>query len=161
MGKREKMRNTATVVLMLSVGVLGLLLYSQTVALREQRRQVQEPGAKTASLAVQENCAKRAREEFSEHGWGGDGTSLESHYNQKLNRCFMRVKYVDRTTSAPDWWVSIWVYDAFEGRGYGSYSERVGAARSVSACWVELPSGETAGCRSRTEFHELVKQYME
>lgn len=69
------MRNAAIVLLIVSVGILGLLLYSQNVALREQRRQVQElkgkleSMSKTTSLDLQEKCAKRAREEFLNLGW--------------------------------------------------------------------------------------------
>ncbi len=58
------MRNVAIVLLTVSVGVLSLLLYSQTIALREQRLHLQELNAKlesiskTASLDLQEKCAR-------------------------------------------------------------------------------------------------------
>jgi uncharacterized membrane protein (Fun14 family) len=70
------MRNIATILLVIAVAVLGLYAYSQHGALRQQQRQLQELTAKldaapkTASLELQEKCAKQAREEFLGLGWG-------------------------------------------------------------------------------------------
>lgn len=84
---------------MISVGVLGLLLYSQTSALQEERRRVREltvqleSTRKAASLDLQEKCAHQAQQEFKMEGLdlsGKNGMSdYSSHYNEKLNKCFV------------------------------------------------------------------------
>jgi hypothetical protein len=153
------MRNAAIILLILFVAVLGLLLYSQTAALREQRRQVQELSAKvesmskTASLDLQERCAKQAREEFLKLGWARqEAASFMNHYNQKLNKCFMEVEKTDEKGE----WKS--VFDAFEGKVYGLFGQ---GAHGGTMCNVTLPSGERRICHSSDEFDALVKQYME
>ena len=98
------MRSTTTIVLLVvSVGILILLLYSQTAALREQRRQVQELNAKleskTASLDLEEKCAKQAHEAFNINGFEKDETAvLLSHYNEKLSKCFVQIESHDAKT---------------------------------------------------------------
>jgi len=117
------MRNTKIILLIVSVGVLGLLLYLQTAALRKQRRYVQELNAKlesmskTASLNLQEKCAKQAHEQFVNLGWGKHESAVfGNHYNQKLNKCFLQIENTDGEMT----WKT--VSDAFEGKVYAQYA---------------------------------------
>lgn len=65
----KSMRNSATVLLVVAVGILGLFAHSQTVALRQQRQQVREltekldSAQKTSSLELQGKTAEQARDE--------------------------------------------------------------------------------------------------
>lgn len=166
----EPMKNTAIVLLVIAVGLLGLLAYLQTAALRRQRRQVQDLTAKlessgqtTASFELQQKCAKQAREFLSQFDNRAVVESL-NHYNVGLNKCFVET----RSMSFSNWGhtESKVLTDAFEGRDYGSYifvSERNKADFVVPPveCKVTLPSGQETICRSSAEFDALVKQYME
>lgn len=162
-------RNLVAVWLVISVGVLGLLAYSQTSALREQRRQVQEltgkltSTSKAATLDLQEKCAKQASEEFKSYWEDREGADFTDHYNAKLNKCFMRIQWFDTIAGVT---IERALFDAFEGKEYGSYSWKpVKNKRPWEvppfACTVTLPSGEERICHSSDEFEALLKQYME
>ncbi|MBI3646280.1 MAG: hypothetical protein HY233_09990 [Acidobacteriales bacterium] len=165
------MKNTTIVLLIVFVGVLSLLLYSQTAALREQRRQVQEMNAKlesiskTTSLDLQGKCAKQAQEAFKLRY--PERASFENHYNTKLDKCFMQVAYVDK------YGVSVDIIDAFEGKNYAVYTAvfEKGKGSQLALCNVKLPSDahgeftkllpsfETKECVSRSQFDALVNKY--
>jgi hypothetical protein len=159
------MRKTAIVMLIVSLGVLGLLLYSQTAALREQRRKVQELNTKleamsnTTSLDLQEKCAKQARERFTFEGFEKRAmANFLSHYNTKLNKCFVQMASTD--AKKPPISTYMMVSDAFEGKVYAEYMKNWNEV-SPFVCKVTLLSGEERFCHSDDEFHALVKQYME
>jgi hypothetical protein len=89
------MKSAALVLLIVAVGALGLLLYSQTVVVREQQQQIQElkarleSASKTANLDLQEKCAKQAQEAFKSDGFEKEeGALFSNHYNERLNKCF-------------------------------------------------------------------------
>jgi hypothetical protein len=163
------MRNLVTVLLVVAVGILGIFAYSQAVALRQERRQVQELSTKldstqkTASLELQEKCAKQSQEFLSQFE-NSDLHEAVNHYNVRLNKCFIetrRVKFMLGNHT-----VSEVLSDAFEGKDYGSYifvSKPDVADYLVTPveCNVTLPSGEVKNCNSSDEFDVLVKQYME
>jgi hypothetical protein len=162
------MRNPATILLVVVVGILGLFAYSETVALRQQRLQIHElaaklDSAKTASLELQGKCARQAQEFLSQFE-NSDLHEAVNHYNARLNKCFVetrRVKFDFGTHTTSEV-----VSDAFEGKDYGSFIF-VGKPNvadylvSPLECEVTLPSGEKKNCSSSDEFDELVKQYME
>jgi hypothetical protein len=166
------MRNVAVVLLVVAVVVLGLYAYSRNAALQEQRRQVRELTAKldsvpkTASLELQEKCAKQAREEFKTYWEGREGADFSNHYNTKLNKCFIRIQYIDSKTARGDIWTYRTLFDAFEGKEYAEYtwkSDKVKKYWEVPpiVCKVTLPSGEEQICHSSEEFDAFVKQYIE
>jgi hypothetical protein len=163
------MKNPVTVLLVIVVGILGLFAYSQAVALRQQRRQVQELTAKlnsapkTASLDLQEKCATQAREFLSQFR-NDDVVETLNHFNVGLNKCFVETRtesfeYGNHNESKI-------LTDAVEGKNYGVYIF-VGAPKRPdwqvppSECTVTLPSGQETDCHSSDEFDALVKQYME
>jgi hypothetical protein len=164
------MKNLVTVLLVVAIGILGLFAYSQAVALRQERRQVQElstkldePAPKSASLELQEKCAKQSQEFLSQFE-NSDLHEAVNHYNVRLNKCFIetrRVKFMLGNHT-----ISEVLSDAFEGKDYGSYifvSKPDVADYLVSPveCNVTLPTGEVKNCKSSDEFDALVKQYME
>jgi len=165
------MRSATILLLIGCVGVLSVLLYSQTIALREQRRQVQELNA--TKLDLQEKCAKQAHEAFKLRGFerkttvwpaasvqGGD---FSNHYNQRLNKCFVLIRdsYMDADARLN---IST-LYDAFEGKRYAHFSSvketQKGKKDPEVTCTVTLLSGEKKPCHSHDEFEAVVKQYME
>lgn len=163
------MKNSAIVLLVVCVGVLGVLLYRQTAALREQRRQVQELNAKLASVSqatdfdLQAKCAKQASDVWKAGGWDRKKLATYSnHYNDKLQKCFMRIDTSTEESGADVTFET--VMDAFESKGYAEFIWRVdhnsGDSKSMR-CSAILPTGEAITCTSPEEFDALVKQYME
>lgn len=151
-----------TVLLIIAVGILGVLAYTQSVALRQQRRQVQEP-TKTASLELQEKCAKQAREYLSQFE-NKNLVDTQNHYNVGLNKCFVETQ--SESFELGNRVESKVLTDAFEGKDYGTFIFISKPNQSdylvpPVECEVMLPSkGETV-CKSSDEFDALVNQYME
>jgi hypothetical protein len=158
------MKNIATVLLIIAVGVLGLLSYLQRIDLEQQRRQVQELTAKLdsapkiASLDIQEQCLKQA-EQFP--------PPRRNHYNTKLGKCFV-LQYNFSAFAPPGYKaISKGLHDAFEeDKSYAEFywmSEKSKNHSDVppETCRVTLPSGGETICHSLDEFDALVKQYME
>jgi hypothetical protein len=162
-------KNSAIVLLILSVAALGVLLYLQTAALREQRRHVQELNAKLDSLStaagfdLQAKCAKQALDVWKAGGWDRKKTATYSnHYNEKLKKCFMRIDTATEESGADVTFET--VMDAFESKGYAEFIWKVdhksGDSKSMR-CSAILPSGEAITCTSPEEFDAIIKQYME
>jgi len=160
---------SALILLIAAVGTLGMVLYLQNAALREQRRQVQELKAKldsqskAADFDVQEKCAKQALEVWKAGGWDRKKLATYSnHYNEKLQKCFIRIDTATEESGADVTFET--VMDAFESKGYAEFIWKVdhksGDSKSMR-CSAILPSGEAITCTSPDEFDALVKQYME
>jgi hypothetical protein len=164
------MRMILSLLLVVCVG-LGLSAYWQAGALRQQRKQVQQLSAKleseskTALLDLQEKCAKQAREEFKNYWQDSEGADFTNHYNAKLNRCFIRVQYIDTRTVRGTIFNYSEVFDAFERKVYAQWDWHTEKDKKYwqvppTECKVTLPSGEQI-CRSSDEYDSLVKQLME
>jgi len=120
------------------------------------------------TLALQEKCAEGAKKFFLERinsyggSWGGFSDEkghgynhFTSHYNKKLDKCFIRLEYSyfpkDKNEKV---FRSIEIWNAFEGT-------RIGGLLTP----VELPyydctvAGKT--CNSPSEFENLIRPYME
>ena len=163
------MKNSAIVLLIVAVVGLGVVLYLQTAALREQRRQVQELNAKlnsqsqAADFDLQTKCARQALDVWKAGGWDRKKTATYSnHYNEKLKKCFMRIDTNTEESGADVTFET--VMDAFESKGYAEFIWKVdhksGDSKSMR-CSAIIPSGEAITCTSPQEFDELIKQYME
>ncbi len=121
---------------------------------------------KTATLDLQEKCAKQALKEFKNYWEDRPMADFRNHYNVKLNKCFMQVQSLDLHTAPGRRYFYKILYDAFEGKDYAEYahmSEKNKADWEVPPfmCKVTLLSGEERICHSPEEFDALVKQYME
>jgi hypothetical protein len=118
-----------------------------------------------STLALQEKCAEGAKKYFFEHinlyggKWGnfkdekGNGyNEFTSHYNKKLDRCFIRIEYryfpKDKNEKVVN---SIEIGDGFGGKCYGSF---------VMAGSLLCEVGNKK-CNSLEEFEALIKPYME
>jgi|LQYC01.1.fsa_nt_gi hypothetical protein len=118
-----------------------------------------------STLAQQKQCAEGAKKFFFEHiqdyggSWGffidkeGYGrNNFTTHYNKKLDKCFIRIEYHyvpnDKNVKVID---SIDIWDVFEGKYYGGFIKS------------PIPSGEVENktCRTLMEFENLIKPYME
>ncbi len=116
-----------------------------------------------STLALQEKCAEGAKRIVSESGGCEPVDSTKdytmycqyiSHYNKKLDKCFIRI---DMTTiwKAPMEWrgkkdEAVQIIDVFERKMIGHYDSAVG-----------INEVGDRKCNSRTEFEKLIKPYME
>jgi hypothetical protein len=160
---------------LICIVVLGVIVHLHSVALREQRRELQELSARvesnstpTVSLDLQEKCAKQAHEEFKHEGLEGKPLAeFSDHYNPKLGKCFVEVDYTDAKSN--QMFVSRTVMDAFEGRVYASYIWNNSSKKKYwevppIKCSVTMLSAEERTCSSDSGpdgFDALIKQYME
>ena len=162
-----------SLLLLAVVVVLGVYAYRQTGIITAQQGQLAtltsrastaDDRARPASLDLQAKCAEQARKAFVQSGFKAtDGAGYENHYNTKLNKCFVDVQ--NTSTQAATVWTYRNVYDAFEGKPYGTYAWRtVGDKKywevAPVICEVTSPTGEKQLCHSDKEFAKLIKVYM-
>lgn len=165
---------------MIAVAGLGVFAYFQSVSLKDNQRQVQEltakleasskaatANAKAADIALQDRCAKRAREEFKDLGWETEPlASFTNHYNQALNKCFLLIQSQKIDTKNGVINENRNLSDAFERKTFGEYMRSTADGKKYweaipFICDVTLPSGEVMTCSSPQQFEELIKRYME
>ena len=123
--------------------------------------------SKAASLDVQAKCAQQARVVFSESGLSPKKDALAGytdHYNQGLNRCFVRLNSIEVKGKAATTYIL--VQDAFEGKLYAEYygSNTPGIpadAVTPNVCTITQQGGEEKECHSNKEFEESIRVYME
>lgn len=116
---------------------------------------------KQQAFELQENCAKYSQQFFEYFITDPSEKELYeniSHYNSKLNKCFVLLK-------RPIWRVedifSKNLYDAIERKPYASFAWKVD---SVKKYWEVKPLiCEMLGksCSNESEFDEFVKKYLE
>jgi hypothetical protein len=141
-----------TAALIIGVAVLAWQLNSKKLTIANLQKRLDAVNAKlesrsgAASIELQEKCAKQAREQFRQSGWEKERlASFESHYNEKLAKCFMLTR---NTEFAPVTFSTFMILaDAFEGKVLGNYSWRSDRANKEYSeippieCNVTLPSG--------------------
>jgi hypothetical protein len=88
----------AIALLVVALAVLVWLFNGEKEKNRDQQAQIQKLTASLADkskreeLELQEKCGLQAERLFREFGYKLDALAqLQSHYNSKLNRCFMTV----------------------------------------------------------------------
>lgn len=130
------------------------------------------------TLTLQEKCANGARESF-ERKYCGDQSqiypsgcfvvdlfgayywSYESHYNKKLDKCFLLAHGHTGYKGLPKF-NDYSLIDVFEGKVYATYFARTGYEKNlflypdVAECSV----GDKQ-CKSLVEFENLIRPYME
>ena len=120
-------------------------------------------GASTQSLEQQAICAKQAKVFFEEMKANQQITdqyhqSYESHYNTKLNKCFIHVHIAilkgEHITKRD------LLFDAFEKRGYAEY---FWASPRKNSCDLSPTSQDKdlRTCASKGEYDAFVAKYME
>jgi hypothetical protein len=115
-----------------------------------------------STLALQEKCTEGAKTFVQRLD---SFTSYESHYNKKLDKCFIRVGFYfgqikedvklgnGKTTSLkhPHWMVAL--YNVFDGKMIGNCAY-IGMEKQE--CWVD-----NSKCKTNDEFENLIHPYME
>jgi len=132
-----------------------------------------------STLALQEKCAEGAKKFFFERlnlyggKWGSWGdekgvqrNSYASHYNKKVEKCFIRIDYFHWTKGdkGQNTGHTIEVYNVFEGVLVGTSSSIRDEQLRSSSYWGIVyretsPFGET--CQSELIFESRIKPYME
>jgi hypothetical protein len=127
-----------------------------------------------STLALQEKCAEGAKKFFLDRvnlyggSWGNfsdekasGSNSFASHYNKKLDKCFIRIQcfYIqkDRKDDNPIYY-TIELFDVFGGKQYGCFwrEQYKNYNWPVTRCEV----GDKK-CTTEKEFENLVRPYME
>lgn len=164
----------AIVIALLCVAVgLGIILFRQNATVSSQETQLAAIGAelsalkqqtKSVSFDLQVKCSEQARKAFIQGGFNAnDLASYQNHYNPQLKKCFIEMQ--NTTSQGKTVWTHRNVFDAVEGKEYGTYSWRADAVKKYwevppIICVVETPQGETQQCHSDDEFSKLVHIYM-
>ena len=155
------------------LGLLCLLLIATTASAQSLEQQAM--CAKQAKAYFQEDNPdnQKANQKALDYGYKSLGSDYVSHYNAKLNRCFV---LVDGSSQAPDgrFGTNSQLADAFERRIYATYgwtSEKGKRYWEVPPTICELmPKGkpalnedhrETTNCSSKDEYDAFVAKYME
>jgi hypothetical protein len=115
-----------------------------------------------ATLAQQKMCDDQAKKKFHvDFPHPNQMTNYTSHYDAKMNVCYVMVHHVDTATAGPS--VSDTVYDAFEGRLYASYiwvnpNGKKYWEVAPSECWVKPIGVQKQTCKDSEEFDEMVEK---
>ena len=147
---------------------LGSLLYIQAGLVHDQQQEIVELSSKiksteqAANLEYQTKCYEQAHKEFALYGWDKKPlTSYSNHYNEKLNKCFMKIE----DDSIPGFKTEI-LSDAFEGATYATYMWQAKKGKKYwevppFMCDVKDLAGNKKVCNSSDEFDSLLKVYMD
>ena len=163
----------ALALLLTVVLALGILAYNQHATIATQQGQLAafasrssflDDGARGPSLDLQAKCAEKAKQSFDQSGFKlEDGAVFENHYSTKFKRCFVYVQNI--ANKAKTIWTYRNVYDAFEGKAYGTYAWHTVDDKKYwevppVMCEVISPVGDKQLCLSGEDFTHLIKVYM-
>lgn len=152
----------AVAALLLIVAALAWLLNAEMTRNREQRDQIRKLTASLADKSKPERlepmgkCAAQAEKMSQKLGLDG---SYVSHYNAKLDKCFMTAR--SRTSSSKPK-ITEALYDADQGREYAVIQEsrREGKGRIFEDCVIKT-EGKPRQCDSRQDYDSFVAEFME
>jgi hypothetical protein len=132
-----------------------------------------EDRSKREVLELQQQCSLRAekafRQTYGEPTSGGSTANFESHYNPRMNKCFMVVREL---TTGPVMgtksWASTVLMDAYGQRTYAQLDildlpwlrDPVGH-RHIGNCILWPPHEGKRTCQSEAEFESFVSGFME
>ncbi len=108
-------------------------------------------------------CADQASKFFHENYPKPRHTEYTSHYDVGANVCYILVHQYDiNNNGVPSFFDT--VYDAFEGRGYATYSWVNAEKKKYSEvepleCSVKPRGQEEIPCKSGTEFQYLIDKH--
>jgi len=134
---------------------------SSRIAELERENNDLKKAALKANLDSQEKCAKDAEEEFTSERWVSDA-SFTDHYSKALNKCFIRVQWLESRQKGPypGQYLHVLLSDAFEKKNYAELHRSLAELNPLQ-CTVTLPSGQQKTCTSSREFEELISTYMD
>lgn len=158
----------AIAVLLAIVLALAWLLNAEMGTNRRQRSQIAELTSKLADnsarerLELQQKCANQAEKIFSQQGYKLNGprpASYQSHYNAKLNKCFMTLDSMVLGDQR-------FLFDAYEQREYAEYMLLPEKGKKYwevqpQSCALIPSSADKSRCKSEEEYKAFVARYME
>ena len=127
--------------------------------------------ASAQSLQEQALCAKQAKIAFEEYSGDPKASGpnkitndYESHYNPKLNRCFIAIDTTERM--GQEYFTTALLMDAFERRVYASYGWMSHTGEKYwevppTTCELTPSTKEQTHCSSKDEYDAFVAKYME
>jgi hypothetical protein len=143
----QNMKNAAIFLLIVAVGALGWKLWAD--------KSLQD------NYEFTEKCASQAAKVFARLEGGQTGSTFahyQSHFNPRLNKCFMLLEGTDYSTGV-HYYSDL--YDAYEQRQYADFTSWVGnPAGNLMACDLTPLSGDERKCASRAEYDAFVAEYM-
>ena len=155
------MKLLVSALLLLAV-ILCWFLNVEISSSREQREQIQKLTAslteksKRDAFELQSKCAHQATKVFGELGYNQSSDQLQSHYNPKLNRCFM--------AASTQFGNNRFLLDAYEERGYAEFSRFFvkggDPLKPIITCSLMPLGAEQRSCRSDSEYTAFVEQYL-
>jgi hypothetical protein len=108
-----------------------------------------------AALPQQKMCGDQARKVFREDNPTRPEHSITweytSHYEPRTKTCYIMTHFSEM--HGKGFSISYSVYDAFEGRGYGSFIE---VENEVMECSLSRPGHEKETCKTSDEFLRAV-----
>lgn len=146
--------------LLLSI-IQGWFLNIEISTNREQEKQIQRltqnhaEESRRESLALQEKCARQAEKIFRELGYNQVSDQLQSHYNQKLNRCFMAA-----ITESGN---NMFLTDAYEERDYANFSQvfiKGDTLHPLVTCSLMPLGSEQRSCSTYKEYADFIEKYL-
>lgn len=158
---------TAIGILTVIVVALGWQLATEKTMNNQLRGQLVELTSKRndksarENLELQEKCAKQAEASFLQNGYKyGTLDSWQSHYNTKLNKCFVTVNSMQGEIVAKN------LVDAYEQRVYASYMWKADKVKKYwevppFECELTPPSSDVTHCKTQDEYDAFVASYME
>lgn len=106
-------------------------------------------------LELQSKCANQGKIIFIQLGYKLNSLdSYETHYNQKLSRCFISMRSYSRKA------VTQSLIDAFEQKNFASYAWMSGEVKPF-LCQLLPGSENMKTCSSDEEYQSFIKSYME
>jgi hypothetical protein len=126
------------------------------------------------TLAQQAQCAQQAKRMLHQLGWNVDTTrrdtdewtvSLQSHYNPKLDKCFMVLETDGISGQGNVGTKDITLLDAYENRTYAEYMWAPNSGKKYwevppIICHLVASYDKQTTCHSEDEFNAFVVPYM-
>jgi hypothetical protein len=132
----------------------------------EGSQQIKTVDTSTSSINLQAKCAKEAKDTFNDIGKTYD--SYVSHYNQKLDKCFM---IISSTNTKGDYSTLDILFDAISrqeyGEIYGSLDESIAIYKFILSSCVQDNKPTTIcdvlknGVTTQENWQNFIKPYME
>lgn len=124
----------------------------------------------THNFNIQGKCSTQAKKVFDELGWvengpHGDNAQYQSHYNPKLERCFVAI--TSHRFDKSNWSETRSLFDAFEMRQYADYfwGSQDGKAdtevRPFICRFISSVKEEDRHCSSSDEYNTYISQFIE
>ena len=156
------------VILILVVSILSYQLFQAINLNKQQEKKIEEFTKNTNAnlMNLQEKCSKQASFVFKEQGYSvGKGDTYSSHYNRKLNICYVSIYGYQINKS--DISASIYhsVMNAFEQKAYATYVWYSVPGKKYwevppTSCTLDIDSESERTCNNEKEYLSYEKNIM-